>query len=249
VHILDIVRQRMAADFQPTHVMKQVIGIIMSAMYYNAQVTVNYLEAHGMTAQMVQEMIKLKKFFKHEYERRFFIVGLSEMLKCPTLPESLKHLLADLLSNIIEMMMRLNKKIRKRLLAKAQHDLKENDDDEEESDEDSDYYKDYANEQEEPGSDKEEDMEHKDIDDDALGFADKASDDEDQLGFVDKKEDAASDDMEETKDEPPASKSLKSDEDNDTFGSDDDDIDNMVRIGAFDIFLVRPGNHIRHADD
>jgi len=79
----------MAADFQPVHVMKHLIGIIMSAMYYNAQITVNYLESRGLTASVVAEMINLKKSFKHDYERKFFIIGLSEMLKCQNLPEAL----------------------------------------------------------------------------------------------------------------------------------------------------------------
>ena len=52
-NILDIVRTRMVSDFQPTHVIKQLIGIFMSAMYYNAQMTLNYLEAHGMTASFI----------------------------------------------------------------------------------------------------------------------------------------------------------------------------------------------------
>lgn len=56
-------------------------------------------------------MIALKKQFKHEYERRFFIVGLSEMLKCPNLPESLKPVLVELLTNLVQMMILLNKKI------------------------------------------------------------------------------------------------------------------------------------------
>lgn len=34
--ILDRVQVRMGADFQPIHVMKHLIGIFMSAMYYNA---------------------------------------------------------------------------------------------------------------------------------------------------------------------------------------------------------------------
>jgi len=61
----------------------------MSAMYYNAQITVNYLESRGLTASVVAEMINLKKSFKHDYERKFFIIGLSEMLKCQNLPEAL----------------------------------------------------------------------------------------------------------------------------------------------------------------
>lgn len=56
-------------------------------------------------------MIALKKQFKHEYERRFFIVGLSEMLKCQNLPESLKPVLVELLTNLVQMMILLNKKI------------------------------------------------------------------------------------------------------------------------------------------
>jgi hypothetical protein len=105
-------------------------------------VTVAYLEAHGMTAQIVSEMINLKSNFKHEYERKFFIVGLSEMLKCPNLPESLKPVLVDLLSNLVSMMIVLNNKIEKQLLEKAHHDLKDKDEDDEEEDseEDSDYY-------------------------------------------------------------------------------------------------------------
>jgi hypothetical protein len=101
----------MVADFQPIHVMKHLIGIFMSSMYYNAQLTVNYLEMHGLTVSIVQEMIKLKKNFKHLYERKFFIIGLSEMLRAPNLPESLKPILVDLLSNIVEMIIVLNEKI------------------------------------------------------------------------------------------------------------------------------------------
>lgn len=47
--VLERIRQRMAADFQPVHVMKHLIGIFMSAMYYNAQLTVMFLEQNGLT--------------------------------------------------------------------------------------------------------------------------------------------------------------------------------------------------------
>jgi hypothetical protein len=66
------------------------------------------MEARGLTAQIIQEMIKLKKSFKHEYERKFFIIGLSEMLKCQNLPESLKPVLVELLSNVVAMMIVFN---------------------------------------------------------------------------------------------------------------------------------------------
>jgi hypothetical protein len=117
--------------------MKHLIGIFMSAMYYNAQMTVDYLETNGMTASIVNEMIKLRKSFKHEYERKFFIVGLSEMLMCRNLPESLQPVLVSLLNNLIDIMLAFNQKIQKDLLQKAQTELKDNENDEDE-DEDSD---------------------------------------------------------------------------------------------------------------
>jgi hypothetical protein len=47
--------------------------------------------------------------------------------------------------------------------------------------------------------------------------------DDDALGFVDKKEPASHDDMEETKGDP------TSDNDEKVFGSDDEDVDQLVR--------------------
>ena len=220
----------MGADFQPIHVMKHLIGIFMSSMYYNAQLTVNYLEMHGLTVSVVQEMIKLKKNFKHLYERKFFIIGLSEMLRAPNLPESLKPILVDLLSNIVEMIIVLNEKIQKELLQKAHKDLKDNDDDEEESEseEESDYY----------GKESDND----DFESDNENLDDKEIDD-DCLGFVDKKDSATiEDDMEETKGEPTFTNDDKA------FGSDDEDIDQLVSKiwRVFDTNLVRLGHHLRY---
>lgn len=48
--LMNRVCQRFSADFQPIHVMKHLLGIFMASMLYNAQATVNYMEAHSMTA-------------------------------------------------------------------------------------------------------------------------------------------------------------------------------------------------------
>lgn len=59
---------------------KHVIGIFMAAMYYNTGLTMQFLESRTLTASLVDEMCNLSTHFKAEYERRFFIVGLSHML-------------------------------------------------------------------------------------------------------------------------------------------------------------------------
>jgi len=43
-----------------------------------------------MTGTLVEEMLSIREKFTAEYERRFFIVGLSKMLMSPTLPAALQ---------------------------------------------------------------------------------------------------------------------------------------------------------------
>lgn len=112
-------------------------------------------------------MIKLKKSFKHEYERKLFIIGLSEMLKCANLPESLKPILVELLSNIVEMMIVFNKKIEKDLLTKAQGELKDNEDDSDNSDSDE---EDDSSNYDDIDNDDEENFESTSMAEDDLGF-------------------------------------------------------------------------------
>ena len=42
-----------------------------------------------MTGTLVDEMLSIREKFSAEYERRFFIIGLSKMLMSPTLPAAL----------------------------------------------------------------------------------------------------------------------------------------------------------------
>lgn len=61
----------------------------MASMYYNAPLTLQYLESRSMTGTLVDEMLSIREKFSAEYERRFFIIGLSKMLMSPTLPAAL----------------------------------------------------------------------------------------------------------------------------------------------------------------
>ena len=91
--ILNRVGERMQDKdgFMPIYLKKHIIGIFMSAMNYNAQLTLAYLENKQMTGSLIQELINVKDCFKHEYEKKLFIIGLSRMLQCQTLPESVRH--------------------------------------------------------------------------------------------------------------------------------------------------------------
>ena len=55
-----------------------------------------------MTGTLVEEMLSIREKFTAEYERRFFIVGLSKMLMSPTLPAALQPQLLRLLNELVE---------------------------------------------------------------------------------------------------------------------------------------------------
>ena len=80
----------MKADPTPVELKIHLLGIFMASMYYNAPLTLQYLESQNMTGSLVEEMLSIRAKFSAEYERRFFIIGLSKMLMSPQLPPTLE---------------------------------------------------------------------------------------------------------------------------------------------------------------
>lgn len=100
--LLELTKRRMAEDPAPIELKKHLIGIFMASMYYSIPLTMQFLESRGLTASLVDEMVKVRDKFTHEYERRFFVVGLSRMLLSPQLPASLQPRLVPMLNQIVE---------------------------------------------------------------------------------------------------------------------------------------------------
>lgn len=138
-NLLELTVKRMQGDNMPVHLKKQLIGIFMAAMTYNATATLNFLESKQMTAQLIQEMINVKARFTLEYEMKFFIVGLSQMLLAENLPVSVRPVLVAIMNELVAMITRLNTAVGKRLFAEAAKELNpEGDSDEDYDDEDDD---------------------------------------------------------------------------------------------------------------
>jgi hypothetical protein len=142
--ILNRVGQRMQdTSHMPTHLKKHILGIFMSALNYNSQLTVQYLESKSMTAGLIQELSQIKSSFTHEYEKKVFVIGLSRMLQCQILPQSLQPLLVSVLNELIEMLSSLHSQVSKRIAAAHAKEVKKdeedsNEDDSDDSDEDDD---------------------------------------------------------------------------------------------------------------
>lgn len=88
---------------------KHILGIYLSAVIYNRSASLLYFEKNGMTGQLIQELINLRHKIKHNYEKRLFIVGISELLQNDILPESLRPLLPGLINEIVDVIIAVNK--------------------------------------------------------------------------------------------------------------------------------------------
>ena len=101
--------------------------------------TLTYLENKQLTSGLIMELVNIKKGFTHEYEKKLFIIGLSRMLQCQTLPESLRPLLVQILNELIEMLSNLHDQVSKRIAAEAAKEVKPDDNDSDEDSDESDY--------------------------------------------------------------------------------------------------------------
>ena len=71
---------------------------------------------------------------KHNYERRLFIVGLSELLQNEVLPESLRPQLIGMIDAVIDSLMSMNKEEEKEAKRKAKAEMQQSDESEDEGD-------------------------------------------------------------------------------------------------------------------
>ena len=188
----------MGEDPAPIELKKHLIGIFMASMFYSIPLTMQFLEQRNITASLIDEMLNVRARFTHEYERRFFVVGLSRMLLSPQLPTSLQPRLVPLINNIVETLSSLHDQVTKRVEAQAKKEAKIDDDDSDEEDleDDSD---DEDEELQRPTKTKksveQEESKTATMHDDQLGFAEKAEktlDDSDAAsdGDIDENENA-----------------------------------------------------------
>ena len=115
--LLELTKRRMGEDLLPIDLKKHLIGIFMASMYYSTPLTIQFLENRGLTGGLVDEMCNIRSKFSAEYERRFFIIGLSRMLMSPQLPASLQPRLGNVLNELVETISQLHDQVTKRVKA------------------------------------------------------------------------------------------------------------------------------------
>ena len=113
---------------------KHILGVYLSALIYNKSATLLYFEHNDITAQLLAELVSTQKKMKHNYERRLFIVGLSELLQNEVLPESLRPQLIGMIDAVIDSLMSMIKEEEKEAKRKAKAEMQQSDESEDEGD-------------------------------------------------------------------------------------------------------------------
>ena len=220
--LLNLTRQRMQDDPTPIELKKHLLGIFMASMYYSAPLTLQYLEAQNMTSQLVEEMCNIRTSFSAEYERRFFIVGLSRMLLCQQLPASLQPQLLRLLNEIVEAISQLHDQVTKKVKAQANKEARDDSDDESEDEEDDDISDEGDAEESKKkgkGTKTNTNMDEDNGESSVTPAADTNTMDDDQLGFVESAAKGNDDDDDDPSEDP------NDNADDDASDDDDEDVE------------------------
>lgn len=86
---------------------KHLLAVYLSALIQDREAALQFFESQRMTVDLVKELINLQQQFKHTYEIRLFIIGLSELLQCSLIPQTLAPLLLSLIQAVIDMNIKL----------------------------------------------------------------------------------------------------------------------------------------------
>jgi hypothetical protein len=62
------------------HLRRHLVLVFLSAIAYNSQATFNYLDKHGIAADMIGQIIDISNGFQNSYERKLYLIGLSCMI-------------------------------------------------------------------------------------------------------------------------------------------------------------------------
>lgn len=104
-------------------------------MIYNPTATINFLEARTLTQSVLTEVFTLASSFKNTYERKIFIIGLSQMLTAQTLPPVLGQNLLLVLDNVIKMLNSQKETEIKTLRKEGRREIKAEDDEDDDDNE------------------------------------------------------------------------------------------------------------------
>lgn len=80
------------------HLKRHLYCVFLTAMTYNPNYTLQYLEKNNATKNLLVQIFEMSSSFTNIYERKMFIVGLSNILNAEALPPSL----ADSILQIVD---------------------------------------------------------------------------------------------------------------------------------------------------
>ena len=120
------------------HLKRHLLCVFLSALTYNPSMTLAYLESNQLTEEFFSQLFSLAPSFVNLYERKVFIIGLSNALNAEHLPQSVLQNMLMVMKEVIKMLTTLKETEAKALKKAGKKEIKNEEEDEEEEEEDED---------------------------------------------------------------------------------------------------------------
>lgn len=154
--ILNQVMNRLTTMPMHSYLKRHLLLVFVSAMAYNPNSTLAYLDRNQLTEKVFSQIVATSSGHINTYERKTFILGLSNVLYAEQLPQVVVSNLLRLIQEIIKMLNSLKEAETKELKKISKKEIKRKDDsDEDDDDEDEDDDDEYDDEEDEDEDDEE----------------------------------------------------------------------------------------------
>lgn len=94
----------------PSSVLKKhLLQIFLSALYYDGELAIHFMESHQITASVLMELFQMKKQFRTKFESKSFITGMCQVMTTVNVPESVKdhNTVARIIKECLEMLQKI----------------------------------------------------------------------------------------------------------------------------------------------
>lgn len=156
--ILNQVMNRMTTMPMHSYLKRHLLLVFVSAMAYSPNSVLSYLERNQLTEKIFSQIVSTSSGHITAYERKIFILGLSNVLYADQLPQVVVQNLLKLIQEIVKMLNILKQAETKELKQQSKKEIKRKDDSDEE-DEDEDDEEDYDDEDDDDEDEEDEEDE------------------------------------------------------------------------------------------
>jgi ABC-type Zn2+ transport system substrate-binding protein/surface adhesin len=114
--------------------------VYLSALIYNRDVSMQYFDQKGVTLVLIQYLVQIRPFLKHDYELKLYVIGLAQILQCPSFSarDNFDEFLYKIIVEMVSVMIKLHDMSERKRKEEAKQEINLRDSDESDASDDDD---------------------------------------------------------------------------------------------------------------